>query len=126
MQIKYFQQSNGVMNILRQGYKLQCSQINPTNPTQNRVKLGSLRRYIIGLNPNLNPILGQHDLTRPWGPTRPDSAQSLGSKSGVQAEKRVGFGRNSTKTSKLPCIIEGVNCFLKFGTRLYNIHACAS
>ena len=61
-----------------------CSAAKWTQPTRpkiglNRVKLGFLNRYIIGLNPNLNPIWGQHDPTRPvfdpggqYDPTQPN------------------------------------------------------
>ena len=105
------------MNFFRQGYKLQCSQMNPTNltristmradptrlkpilePGSGRVQIRFIK-HIIGLNPNLNIIWGQLDLFGPvfwpWGPTRPDSTQILGPKLGSARKKTIGFGRTS-------------------------------
>ena len=54
----------------------------PTLPNI-RFKLGSFEfiKYIIELNPNLNPFWGQlypiGPVFQPWGPTRPDSTQIL-------------------------------------------------
>ena len=56
-------------------------------------------KYIIGLNPNLNPFRGQPDPIGPvfgsWGPTLTHLNPKIGPKIGLNPKKRVGFGRTS-------------------------------
>ena len=60
-------------------------------------KLGSFGfiKYIIGLNPNLNPFWGQPDpigpVYWPWGSTRPDSTRILGPKLGSTRKNGSGL-----------------------------------
>ena len=62
------------------------------DPKTGRVQIGFIK-YIIGLNPNLNPFWGQSDPIGPflesWGPNDPFEPENWAQ----NWEKRVGFGQ---------------------------------
>ena len=107
--------------------------LDPGGPTQPEIgfKLSSFRfiKYIVGLNPNLNPIWGQPDLIGPvfwpWGPTPPDPTQpEFGSKIGFNPKKRVGFGQTSSllNPAKFSFSFEGT--WTDLLRQLRSLHVC--